>query len=336
MLIEYNMIGIRSIKSFTTSACTKQVLRNGAFRRRRPISPVSNSSGGIASDYVRPNIEQGSIITMHHPIARTILEEPTVIVERQLELMNVFLGFEQSNKYAIMDVMGNRIGYMQERDFSISKAIMRQFYRLHRPFIVDVFDNWGNILMNIRRPFSFINSHIKTIIPSQVTQVIRDGKDITQDLNVLEDNGTMVGETIQRWHLWRRKYELFQGKHMGATDEDIEFDQFGEINAPFLSFEFPVLDQEGKIMGGVDRNWVGLGREFFTDTGVYIVRFDSQQSYNNGDGTSIYPREIMSDKVMNFDQRAVLLANAVSIDFDYFSRHSGHHGGGLFGFGEYE
>ena len=33
---------------------------------------------------------------------------------------------------------------------------------------------------------------------------------------------------------------------------------------------------------------------------------------------------------MTLDQRAVMLATAVSIDFDYFSRHSGHVGGGGF------
>lgn len=300
------------------------MIRNGAFRRRRAGSAVQ-SVGHVGQRSGGSDLERGSIITMHDPIARTLLDEPTIIVERQLELMNVFLGVEQANKYAILDVMGNRIGYMQERDFSIGKAIMRQISRLHRPFIVEVFDNWGNVLMSIRRPFSFINSHIKAIIPSRVTQVIRDGVDISQDLDVVEDNGTLVGESIQSWHLWRRRYELFQ-------KNDAEFDQFGEIDAPFLSFEFPVLDREGKIMGGVDRNWVGLGREFFTDTGVYIVRFDSQQSYS----AETYPREIMSHQAMNFDQRAVLLANAVSIDFDYFSRHSGHHSGGLIGFGDYE
>lgn len=324
------ILRVRAARLFSTSAATRQVIRNGSFRRHARRNQVAGQ-GYDYNDTMSLN-RGSSIITINHPIATTILNEPTIIVERQLELMNVFLGYEQANKYAIMDAMGNKIGYMMERDFSVGKAIMRQFYRLHRPFIVDVFDNWGNILMSIRRPFSFINSHIKAIIPSQVTQVIRNGKDVTQDLNVLEDNGTMVGETIQRWHVWRRKYDLFQ-KDPNASDDEV-LNQFGEINAPFLSFEFPVLDQSGKIMGGVDRNWVGLGREFFTDTGVYIIRFDAQRSYMNNDGTMIYPPEIMSNEIMNFDQRAVLLANAVSIDFDYFSRHSNH--GGFVSFGSYE
>lgn len=33
-----------------------------------------------------------------------------------------------------------------------------------------------------------------------------------------------------------------------------------------------------------------------------------------------------SSKHLSLDERAVILAAAVSIDFDYFSRHSGHGG----------
>ncbi|SCU81791.1 LANO_0B04192g1_1 [Lachancea nothofagi CBS 11611] len=275
-----------------------------------------------------------TIIQSHHPIASTILNEPTIVVERQMEMMNVFLGFEQANKYVIMDALGNRIGYMQERDFGLVKAVMRQFYKLHRPFVVDVFDNWGNVLLTIKRPFSWINSHIKAILPDQISletsskpeSILPFGSvPVPQSTSTSGEAGTLVGESVQNWHLWRRRYELFQRDN--STGES--FAQFAEIDAPFLSFEFPLSDESGKIMAGVDRNWVGLGRELFTDTGVYIVRMDSTQSFQG-----VYPPETLSDQVLNFDQRAVLLANAVSIDFDYFSRHS-RHGGGLIGFGDY-
>ncbi|SCW03716.1 LAFE_0G16644g1_1 [Lachancea fermentati] len=284
------------------------------------------------------NTSSNSIIQPYHPIATTILNEPTIVVERQIEMMNVFLGYEQANKYAIMDVMGNRIGYMQERDFSLTKMIMRQFYRLHRPFLVDVFDNWGNVILTIKRPFSWINSHIKAILPEQTAISSAQTSDPyvvksppfgsvpePQSTSTFGEGGTLVGESIQNWHLWRRRYELFQRDSQDANT----FAQFAQIDAPFLSFEFPLVDQAGKIMGSVDRNWVGLGRELFTDTGVYVIRMDTSQSYEG-----VYPPEVLSSEILSLDQRAVLLANAVSIDFDYFSRHSGH-GGGLVSFGDY-
>ncbi|CDO94639.1 unnamed protein product [Kluyveromyces dobzhanskii CBS 2104] len=288
---------------FSSKSAISQLNRSPFRRHPRvatPINPVVSS--GIHGESNMNNV----IIKQYDPIATHILNEPTIIIERQVEMMNVVLGFEQANKYAIMDVMGNKIGYMQERDFGFFKAITRQIYKLHRPFTVDVFDNVGNVLMTIQRPFSFINSHIKAILP--------------------DENNTLVGESVQNWHLWRRRYELFQREYENPS----EFAQFGNIDAPFLSFEFPVTDENNKIIAGCDRNWVGIGRELFTDTGVYIIRFDSEQSFDG-----VYPKEMISDKVLNYDQRAVMLSNAVSIDFDYFSRHS-NHGGGLLSFGSYD
>jgi len=246
----------------------------------------------------------GGLLRETDGIAR-ILNEPTIVIERQIEMMNMFLGFEQANQYVIMDALGNRIGYMSERDFGIGKMIMRQITRLHRPFVVDVFDNAGNPLMTIKRPFSFINSHIKAILPGFAN----------------EEEG-VIGESVQSWHLWRRRYNLFK------ANSHTEFDQFGAIDSGFLAFDFPVRDESGRVIGAVDRNWVGLGRELFTDTGVYIVRMDPASFAGMGD---LYPKVAGP---LTLDQRAVLLANAVSVDFDYFSRHSNR--GGLISFGDYE
>lgn len=240
-----------------------------------------------------------------------ILKEPTLVIERQVEFLNVALGFEQANKYKIMNSLGDQIGYMMEKDYGILKAVGRQFFRLHRPFDIDVFNNYGDLIMTIKRPFSFINSHIKCLLP---------GYDSRGDLMY-----ELIGESVQSWHLWRRRYNLFK-----LEDEKTEdYDQFGIIDAPFLSFDFPVRNDHGEVIASVDRNWVGLGRELFTDTGIYIIRMDPASFAGLGD---LYPAVAGP---LTLDQRAVLLGNAVSIDFDYFSRHS-RPGGGLFSFGSYE
>lgn len=327
------------------SSSSPHIIKNGAFRRLPSRNNVLSKAVRPAGRFI--DAAETTFIQPQHPIATTILNEPTIVIERQIEMMNVFLGFEQANKYAILDVMGNKIGYMQERDFSFAKSIMRQIYRLHRPFTVDVFDNWGNVILTIRRPFSWINSHIKAFLPpatdveerylhissnSQTavpaSKTFSDSSTVPtpQNISESESDGILVGESIQNWHLWRRRYELFNRD----KNADGSFSEYGQIDAPFLSFDFPVLNEQGKVIASVDRNWVGFGRELFTDTGVYVVRFDSQQSFEG-----VYPPEMVGDSVLSLDQRAVLLANAVSIDFDYFSRHSGH-GGGLFSFGSYD
>lgn len=228
-----------------------------------------------------------------------LLSQPALVIERQLELMNVVMGFEQANRYAIMDTYGNHIGYMEEEDIGITKMLLRQVYRLHRPFVVRVYDRYNNHILTIRRPFSLINSHIKAILP---------GGDGTNDQRYV------VGETKQEWHPWRRRYNLFL-----RTGED-EYDQYGRIDAPFLSFSFLVRNEQGQTIAAVDRNWRGLMREFITDTGIYVLRMDRSAF------SGLPYEEQVVDQPLTLDQRAIMLGAAVSIDFDYFSRHSNRGG----------
>jgi len=116
------------------------------------------------------------------------------------------------------------------------------------------------------------------------------------------------------------------------------------------------------LIGSVNRNFTGFGREIFTDTGVYALRMDaasvaaeSQHLISNSHRNHLYrapapvetPESMELQGVgkpaagrgMTLDERAVMLAAAVSVDFDYFSRHSSAvgHGGfmpiGVFGGG---
>ena len=251
---------------------------------------------------------------------KDILSRPIVILERQIEYGNLIFGFEQRNRYTLSDPDASPLGYLLERERSLSQVILRQITRLHRPFIVDFFDINNNFLFTLQRNFSFINSKVKVWNQN--------------DDNVTLPYNYLVGVSEQRWHPWRRKYDLFAqdglviNQHQGPR----QLNQFGYIDAPFLSFDFPVKDEHGKIIGSVDRNWVGLGRELFTDTGVYVIRFDTSRSFNG-----VYDRSMLSDQILNLNQRAVLLSNAVSIDFDYFSRHSRDvTNGGIISFGSYE
>lgn len=172
----------------------------------------------------------------------------------------------------------------------------------------------------------------------------------------------IIGEAQQQWAPLRRKYNLFvhrQSQGSSATysapqyspanqplsnsqqldltpyNNEGQFDQFAHVNEPFLSWDFSLLSNEGSLIGSVNRNFAGFGREIFTDTGVYALRMDSV-------GLAQEPTQLISqsgqqsvgfqnpnDSGMTLDQRAVMLATAVSVDFDYFSRKSGSGGMGF-------
>ena len=172
----------------------------------------------------------------------------------------------------------------------------------------------------------------------------------------------IIGEAQQQWAPLRRKYNLFVYRHSrdsGATsgapqylpanqplsnsqqldltpyNGDGRFDQFAYVDEQFLSWDFSLLSNDKRLIGSVNRNFVGFGRELFTDTGVYALRMDSV-------GLAQEPTHLISqtgqqsvgfqdpnDPGMTLDQRAVMLATAVSVDFDYFSRKSGSGGMGF-------
>lgn len=111
-----------------------------------------------------------------------------------------------------------------------------------------------------------------------------------------------------------------------------QYHQFAYVDEPFLSWDFSLMSSSSQLLGSVNRNFAGFGREIFTDTGVYALRMDAA-------GLSEEPSHLISrtgetevaqNAAMTLDQRAVMLATAVSIDFDYFSRKRGGVFGGMF------
>ena len=168
----------------------------------------------------------------------------------------------------------------------------------------------------------------------------------------------IIGEAQQQWAPLRRKYNLFvhrdshepsapqltsgdiplsnstalQPSSSAAAQSGGEFGQFAYVDEPFLSWDFSLLTSDSKLLGSVNRNFAGFGREIFTDTGVYALRMDAASLTQEPShmisktGQKSQPAE---GPGMTLDQRAVMLATAVSVDFDYFSRKSG--GSGMMG-----
>jgi len=174
----------------------------------------------------------------------------------------------------------------------------------------------------------------------------------------------IIGEAQQQWAPLRRKYNLFlyrnapppesrpesqqspppshplsnsQALDLTPYNPKGDFNQFASVDEPFLSWDFSLLAADSKLIGSVNRNFAGFGREIFTDTGVYALRMDAAglaqegghlSSQTGKQGQTVH-RSLSPG--MTLDQRAIMLATAVSVDFDYFSRKSVS-GGGMGGF----
>ncbi|KAH9814330.1 Scramblase-domain-containing protein [Melampsora americana] len=284
-------------------------------------------STGSASHLDRVDVpsDPSGFIQASHPAA-SLLAQPALVVVRQLEMLNLFVGFEQANRYRILNPAGETVGFLAEENSGFTGTLLRQIAGTHRAFQASVLAVDGTELLRIRRPFSFINSRISIECPHRQK---------------------VIGEAQQEFHIWRRKYGLFttSSDHIG---EETVFEQFAKIDAGLFSWEFFAQDANEKLMGSVSRNFAGFGREIFTDTGQYVIRFEAVEEelkqldqiaktpFKDSTTAEAAPvaeshlaqvpsREIRSTG-LTLDQRAVMLATAVSIDFDYFTR---SRGGGL-------
>lgn len=320
-----------------------------------------------------PPVAPGDLLNMNDAAAR-ILSEPSLVVVRQIEMMNVFLGFEQANRYRLVNTKGEDVGFLAEQEGGFGTSIGRQILRGHRRKLSDkgimsaikytddthflafncaVMDTTGQVVLRVNRPISYINSRI----------TISKGEEPPSASN-------KIGECQQIWSPFRRKYALFHRyrsedptTHPEAntsttaltiqegSEPDESYAQFANVDSRMLAWDFYIQSERGQVLASVNRNFMGFGRELFTDTGQYVLRFDRKiadlevqqrvergvgineelskvaqeskavQKLDNEEQQSTALTQVDEDKGLTLDQRAVLLATAVTIDIDYFSRH---------------
>ncbi|GAB7342924.1 hypothetical protein MBLNU457_g1034t1 [Dothideomycetes sp. NU457] len=333
---------------------------NQESHRQEPLQPPSsfelvkttlaeNESSDLVAPVRIPDDPDG-VLQPDHP-AMAILNHSSIVVQRQIEMMNVFLGFEQANRYVLMDGRGETIGYLAEQDHGFGQAMARQMLRTHRSFTAHIFDRNEREVLRIHRPFAWINSRIRMYDPITSNDIETHEPSASTALEAAPEKSSpsisllaladmrIIGEAQQQWAFLRRKYNIFSYRPLdadvpsvdapkteaGASDAVVEsaMTQFATIDAPPFSLEFTLLNQDKNIIGSVGRSFGGFAREFFTDTGVYALRMDSAALM---EGATEHPG---GESALTLDQRAVMLATAVSIDFDYFSRHSSVGGGGF-------
>jgi len=245
-----------------------------------PREVASTSSSSVPSSSGRSDASLAAAVS-----------HPALVVARGIEWGNVVLGFEQANKYTVLDESGRTVALLAEEDSGVGSAVARQVLRARRSFVASLLSADGSrVLARVRRPLYLVNS----------TTTIEDGK------------GNVVGEVVQRWHPLRRKYDLF-----------IDKVQVAEIDSPLLAWEFTLTgeqerdrgrererererkrlqrgaerpyfsplspldldpqkklslltfpaDADGRPIALIDRNFSGFGKELFTDAGRYAVHF---------------------------------------------------------------
>ena len=127
-----------------------------------------------------------------------------------------------------------------------------------------------------------------------------------------------------------------------------------------LAWEFVVRDEAGRARALIDRNWQSFGRELFTDAGRYAIHYGDASREAAVESASrviaaahpnlppartraLVPADAPPDAALvptstgavlaldapltELDGRLAVLAAAIAVDFDFFSRHSSATGG---------
>ncbi|GAV91367.1 Scramblase domain-containing protein [Cephalotus follicularis] len=275
-VVEYDSLGETVYSNQPTGAA---VTEEKSCYKRKPVlrqPPVSQSLSGFLEPASSEEIR-----------VAPLLARSNLLITRDIEWANLVLGFEQENRYAIVDVCypETPVGLIREQ----SNLIARQLLRLRRPFIAYITDATGHEFFRVRRPFWWITSSIYAEI---------DGKE--------------VGMVHRRWHLWRRVYDLYVGNKQFAVVE----------NPGFWNWTFTLKGINGEVLAQIDRDWRGFGFEIFTDAGQYIIRFGAADP-SSKTGLAEAIQELEVTRLLTLAERAVTVALAISLDNDYFSRHGG-------------
>eukprot|EP00898_Chlorokybus_atmophyticus_P003589 jgi/Chlat1/4230/Chrsp27S04248 len=266
----------------------------------------------------------------------TIVARPALVVTRGVEWGNVVLGFEHATRYTICDETGQVVGLIAEEQGSIATAVGRQLLARRRPFTSTVMDATGNVIFRVRRPVKLINSR----------------------MYVEDPQGTVVGEIMQRWHPIRRKYDMYFNKQQfGSIDGGFltwEFevqDQHGQplavINRNWSNFGRELFTDAGCYVVHLGDRVASTGEEgrLVHEPEAELRKSEARpavtsasaaaSTVNDASTTSegavvtsaTGATQLMQARATTLAERSLILAAAITVDYDFFSRHSGMHGG---------
>lgn len=110
----------------------------------------------------------------------------------------------------------------------------------------------------------------------------------------VEFKGQKFGSIHRKFSILFKKYELL----------DSNRSLFAKFNTPFWKiWTFEAKDIRDKLICTITKKWQGLFKEALTDADAFLIRFD--------------------ETTLSKEQKIVLFAAALSIDFDYFEDNQG-------------
>ncbi|CAI5778987.1 Hypothetical predicted protein [Podarcis lilfordi] len=174
-----------------------------------------------------------------------------MIIQQKIELVEIIIGFETSNRYEVKNAWGQRIYFAAED----TDCCTRLCCGMDRPFTIKIMDNVGQEVIELQRPLRCSSCCFPCCL---------------QELEVHAPPGTPVGYIKQTWDPCLPKFTIQNELHQDVL----------KITGPCIAcsfcedvhFEVLSLDEQTAV-GRISKHWTGIVKELFTDTDNFGIQF---------------------------------------------------------------
>ncbi|MDA1188640.1 MAG: phospholipid scramblase-related protein [Chloroflexi bacterium] len=166
----------------------------------------------------------------------TLADHKEFIVRQKVEGIEVFTGFETSNRYTVSSGSGEPVLYAYEE----SNWLARQFLATHRPLTFHFIDNAKTPVLQAKRGFFWLFSH----------------------LHVTDSHGQPLGSLQRRFAILKRKFSV----------HDPSGKPIAEIVGPLMKPNTFIVSQHDREVARVTKKWSGVLREMATDADTFHVQ----------------------------------------------------------------
>jgi len=175
-----------------------------------------------------------------------------ILVHQQVELLEVFTGFETANQYTVKNTLGQDIFFAKED----SSCCTRWCCDKGRSFGMKIVDHKGEEIIHLERPARCQANYAPCC---------------RQEMEVSSPPGTVIGRIEQLWSLCYPRFAI--KNEAGDTVLRIS-GPCNTMSCCMRDVEFEVLsEQTGEKVGKISKQWSGVLKEAFTDADNFGISF---------------------------------------------------------------
>ncbi len=152
--------------------------------------------------------------------------------------------FKFHNEYKVYDDTGTPVGRIVQRVSAWHKVLRLFLSKAMFPFTLEIVDNNEQVLVTIKRGWTFWLSKI----------------------SIIDGEGNVSGFIKQKFRMLKPRFQIM----------DADSAPIGEINGDWKAWNFRITDAAGNNIGSISKKWAGVAKEFFTSADKYNVTIDPQ------------------------------------------------------------